>query len=111
MAKSPLLERSVEAWDHFTLLPLSQVDRKQVPADWNRKLQALQAKTAEALKELPPGFLGQFEGAAGGAPVHVHARRQQGLRGGNWRKMGPALIALRAGAPKTQSSKGLAPAG
>jgi hypothetical protein len=41
---------------------LSQVDRKQVPTDWNRKLQALQAKAAEALKELPPGFLGQFEG-------------------------------------------------
>ncbi len=40
-----------------------QVDRKQVPADWNRKLQAIQAKAAEALKELPPGFLGQFEGA------------------------------------------------
>lgn len=39
-----------------------QVDRKQVPADYNRKLQAIQAKAAEALRELPPGFLGQFEG-------------------------------------------------
>ncbi|GAB4823290.1 hypothetical protein N2152v2_010336 [Parachlorella kessleri] len=41
---------------------IAQVDRKQVPADWARKLQALQAKSGEALKELPPGFLGQFEG-------------------------------------------------
>lgn len=39
-----------------------QVDRKQVPADYNRKLQAIQAKAAEAVRELPSGFLGQFEG-------------------------------------------------
>ena len=42
-----------------------QVDRNQVPADWNRKLAAIQAKAAEALAELPPGFMGQFEGAWG----------------------------------------------
>ncbi|KAL4459017.1 hypothetical protein ABPG75_013882 [Micractinium tetrahymenae] len=38
------------------------VDRKQVPADYNRKLQAIQATAVEAVRELPPGFLGQFEG-------------------------------------------------
>lgn len=38
------------------------VDRKQVPSDFNRKLQAIQAKAAEAVRQLPPGFLGQFEG-------------------------------------------------
>jgi len=43
-------------------VPPVQVDRKQVPADFNRKLQAIQAKAAEAVRELPPGFLGQFEG-------------------------------------------------
>ena len=36
-----------------------------MPADWNRKLAAIQAKAAEALAELPPGFMGQFEGAWG----------------------------------------------
>lgn len=42
--------------------PLPQVDRKQVPADWARKLAAIQAQAAKAAAELPPGFLGQFEG-------------------------------------------------
>lgn len=50
-----------------------QVDRKQVPADWNRKLQAIQAKAAAAVRELPPGFLGQFEGAGGPWPLCLQA--------------------------------------
>jgi hypothetical protein len=42
-----------------------QADRKLLPQEWNRKLQAIKAKAAEAAKELPPGFLDQF----GGEPV------------------------------------------
>lgn len=39
-----------------------QVDRRLIPQDWARKLQVIQAKAADAVKELPPGFLGQFAG-------------------------------------------------
>ena len=51
-----------------------QVDRKQVPADWSRKLQAVQAKAAALLKELPPGFLGQFEGERAQRSVRSRGR-------------------------------------
>ena len=40
------------------------VDRRMLPQDWARKLQVIQAKAAEAVKQLPPGFLGQFDGTA-----------------------------------------------
>lgn len=39
-----------------------QVDRRLVAQDWTRKLHVIQAKAADAVKELPPGFLGQFNG-------------------------------------------------
>ncbi|PRW59500.1 CDK5RAP3 isoform A [Chlorella sorokiniana] len=51
---------------NYAKLPEWLVDRKQVPTDWSRKLQAIQAKAAEAVNELPPGFLGQFEGGEEG---------------------------------------------
>ncbi|KAI7844631.1 hypothetical protein COHA_001721 [Chlorella ohadii] len=51
---------------NYAKLPEWLVDRKQVPADWSRKLQAIQTKAAEAVAELPPGFLGQFEGGEEG---------------------------------------------
>ncbi|KAL4551677.1 hypothetical protein Ndes2526B_g05947 [Nannochloris sp. 'desiccata'] len=38
------------------------VDRRLVAQDWTRKLHVIQAKAADAVKELPPGFLGQFNG-------------------------------------------------
>ncbi|KAL4859070.1 CDK5RAP3-like protein [Chlorella vulgaris] len=51
------------------------VDRKQVPSDWNRKLQAIQAKAAEAVRQLPPGFLSQFEGGDEAAVDYFLARQ------------------------------------
>lgn len=62
------------------LLP-PQVDRKQVPGDWSRKLQAIQAKAAEAVRELPPGFLGQFEGGGDEAAVDFFLAQQVWLFG------------------------------
>ncbi len=38
-----------------------QVDRRLVAQDWTRKLQVIQTKAADAVKELPPGFLDQFK--------------------------------------------------
>lgn len=57
-----------------------QVDRKQVPADWSRRLQAIQAKAGEAVRELPPGFLGQFEGGDD-APLDYFTAQQVGFSG------------------------------
>lgn len=84
----------------------AQVDRKQVPTDWSLKLQAIQvcqagggplraaqralracstdcpsapraqAKAAEAARELPPGFLGQFEGGGGDAAADYFLAQQ-----------------------------------
>jgi hypothetical protein len=42
-----------------TSLARTQVDRKQVPADWVRKLQAVQATAAQDAKEVPAGLLPQ----------------------------------------------------
>jgi hypothetical protein len=87
---------------HF-LTSIVQVDRKQVPSDWSRKLQAIQARAAAAARELPPGFLGQLEGellpCAGrpvGAPTPPAGNRKAVDCGA-----GPALRqhTLRHGAP------------
>ena len=47
-----------------TIFLNTQVDRRLIAQDWNRKLQLIQAKAAEAAKELPPGFLDQFNGTS-----------------------------------------------
>jgi hypothetical protein len=51
--------------------PLScylQVARQKLPHDWHKRLQAIQAKVTEAVKELPAGVLSQVAGSAE-APV------------------------------------------
>lgn len=53
------------------------VDRRQVPTDWVRRLQAVQAQAAAAVAELPPGFLAQLEGGED-APLN-YARAKQVL--------------------------------
>jgi hypothetical protein len=45
------------------------VNRKQVPADWNRKLLAIQAKAAAAAAALPPGFIAALPGETRGWAV------------------------------------------
>lgn len=40
------------------------VSRQKLPADWNKRVTAIQAKANESLKELPPGLLGQLKGGA-----------------------------------------------
>lgn len=47
-----------------TIFLNTQVDRRLIAQDWNRKLQLIQAKAAEAAKELPSGFLNQFNGTS-----------------------------------------------
>lgn len=46
-----------------------------MPADWGRRLQAIQAKAAEAVGELPPGFLGQFDGGEDAAVDYFLAQQ------------------------------------
>ena len=48
----------------------AQVERKQLPADWRRRLQVIQASAAEAAKALPPG-----EALCSDAPVEYAAVR------------------------------------
>lgn len=38
---------------------LLQVARQKLPHDWHKRLQAIQAKVSEAVKELPAGVLAQ----------------------------------------------------
>ena len=58
---------------HYAKVAEWLVDRKQVPADWNRKLLAIQAKAAAAAAALPPGFLAALPGeeTRGGCSEHV----------------------------------------
>ena len=65
-----------------------QVGRKLLPQDWNRKLQAVQAKAAEAANDLPPGFLSQFDGGLPCKTLPSHAPRAA-----------PATLPHRDGAP------------
>lgn len=44
----------------------SQVARQKLPKDWHKRLQAIQAKAAQAAKELPPHVLQGLPGGAGG---------------------------------------------
>lgn len=41
-----------------------QVVRQKLPHDWHKRLQAIQAKVSEAVKELPAGVLTQVAGSA-----------------------------------------------
>lgn len=41
-----------------------QVARQKLPQDWHKRLQAIQAKVTEAVKELPAGVLTQVAGSA-----------------------------------------------
>lgn len=41
-----------------------QVARQKLPADWHKRLQAIQAKVTEAVKELPAGLLTQVAGSS-----------------------------------------------
>lgn len=60
-----------------------QVDRKQVPADWSRKLQAIQVKAAEVRRQqrtlIRPGVAG-----AGCLVVRSPALPSDGLRSLLW---------------------------
>lgn len=51
-----------------------------MPADWGRKLAAIQAQAAAAARELPPGFLGQFESGED-APLDYFLAQQVNHRG------------------------------
>ncbi|GBF99758.1 hypothetical protein Rsub_12533 [Raphidocelis subcapitata] len=51
--------------------------RKRLPADWHRRLAAIQAKVAEAAKDLPPGLLA---GLPGGADAPIDYFRAVALR-------------------------------
>lgn len=46
----------------------TQVTRQKIPKDWHKRLQVIQAKAAEAVKELPPGTLSSLTDGAD-APV------------------------------------------
>jgi hypothetical protein len=41
-----------------------QVTRQKLPSDWHKRVQAIQAKIAQASKELPPGLLSSLPGGA-----------------------------------------------
>lgn len=41
-----------------------QVTRQKVPSDWHKRVQAIQAKIAEASKELPASLLATLPGSA-----------------------------------------------
>jgi len=45
-------------------LTYPQVARQKLPHDWNKRLQAIQAKVSEAVKEVPAGLLAQLAGSA-----------------------------------------------
>jgi hypothetical protein len=51
--------------------------RQKLPHDWHKRLQAIQAKVSEAVKELPAGVLAQV---AGGAEVPVDYFRAVQIR-------------------------------
>ena len=42
----------------------AQVTRQKIPADWHKRVQAIQAKAAEASKQLPAGLLSSLPGGA-----------------------------------------------
>lgn len=58
----------VAAHQHRCRCTTQQVARQKLPADWHKRLQAIQGKMAQAVKELPAGLLAQVAGS-GEAPV------------------------------------------
>lgn len=50
-----------------------QVSRQKLPADWHKRLQAIQAKVTEAVKDLPAGLLAQLPGGADAAVDYFRA--------------------------------------
>jgi CDK5 regulatory subunit-associated protein 3 len=59
---------------HTPSLDRSQVTRQKLPVDWHARLQAIQARSAQAAKELPPGLLASLPGADGTAVDYFRAR-------------------------------------
>lgn len=47
----------------LTWCMLPQVQRQKLPADWHKRLQAIQSKITEAVKELPAGLLAGLLGS------------------------------------------------
>ena len=50
-----------------------QVGRQKLPADWHKRLQAIQAKITEAVKDLPAGLLAGSPGGAEAALDYFRA--------------------------------------
>lgn len=49
------------------------MQRQKLPADWHKRLQAIQAKVTEAVKELPAGLLAGLPGGAEAAVDYFRA--------------------------------------
>lgn len=50
-----------------------QVQRQKLPADWHKRLQAIQAKISEAAKDLPAGLSAGLTGSAEAAVDYFRA--------------------------------------
>lgn len=51
----------------YSMLHMSQLDRRLVSSDWPKKLQLIQSKTREAAKDLSPGLINQLRTTEDGA--------------------------------------------